>query len=114
MEIVECKDPFERLGALGPLFAEHYCEVTVAKDVQAFDPDLLQYEAFHRAGDLVVLLLMDGEKIAGYCVAIFYRTLHWHVTACHVDLFYVDPSARGKMGGMRMKKNDIRFPLISR
>jgi GNAT superfamily N-acetyltransferase len=77
----------------------------VAKDVQQFDPALDQYEAMHQAGKLIVLLLLEAERIVGYSVAILYTPLHWRrVCACHGDVFYIDPTFRGRTAGLRLKK----------
>ncbi len=110
MEIIEVKDPFGRFTdaqwqEMIGLFSNHWDELTTAKDLMQLKPKIDHYKAAQDEGTLHVLILTDGDKIAGYSISFCYYHLHWSDTLIfHNDIIYINPEYRKGSWGLRLIK----------
>lgn len=90
-----------------PLLMAHWEEIAHFKDIP-LKPDQAAYEAIAAAGNLRVYTVRESGPIArliGYAVFFLRRNMHYSTSLQAVqDILYLDPSARGKLVGLRFIK----------
>jgi L-amino acid N-acyltransferase YncA len=89
--------------ALQTLWREHYNELREAhQERMEMGPDLATYEALDRQGSLVVLTARSAGALVGYCLAVVKRHPHYPTVCGFEDSYYLTPSARRGMAGVRL------------
>ncbi|MBM9403430.1 GNAT family N-acetyltransferase [Gluconacetobacter azotocaptans] len=91
------------LADMRPLWAAHFHEVAADQARVPLDMDLAAYAALEAAGALHVVTMRDGDRLAGYLVAMVWPHLH-HRSTLHAffDLYYVRPADRRWTAGLRL------------
>jgi GNAT superfamily N-acetyltransferase len=83
----------------------HYEELALDKWSVPLDPDWQKYERMDAAGQLSIVTLRAQGRLAGYCFMVVDTELHYRTTlSAKMDVFWIAPEHRGKMGGMRLFK----------
>lgn len=73
------------------------------KDKIALAPNYAEYERAHATGQLHVTTVRDRGELVGYLTAIVRPHLHYaHSLSAYFDLYYVTPSHRLWMTGVRL------------
>ena len=81
----------------------HWQEVGVYRDKIVLDPNYAEYERAHNTGQLHVTAVRDAGKLVGYLTAIVRPHLHYsHSLTAYFDLYYVAPSHRRGMVGVKL------------
>lgn len=95
----------EVLEDLKPFFHGHWEELALNKDKVPLDPDYPQYLAREAAGGVVLVTLRSDGAIVGYFVGFVAPHIHYKsCLTCTMDIFYIQPEFRGRMGGVRLFK----------
>jgi len=88
------------------LWAGHWQEAGVDPKRYAFKPSVRTYLRLLRDEKLHLVLARCEERIVGYFVGLIAHHLHAGSTlACHADHFYLEPTARRGLEGLRL----VRF-----
>ena len=81
----------------------HYRELALDQDKVPLDVDFAGYRALDEAGLVTYVTLRDEGRLVGYFVGFVKPSLHYRSTLMAVmDIYYVHPSVRGRMGGVRL------------
>jgi len=95
----------ERLEELKPLFPLHYDELALNKESVPLDPQYDIYLQRDAAGQVVLVTLREFGRLVGYFVGFVAPGLHYKTClTCTMDIFYVHPDVRCRMGGPRLFK----------
>ena len=95
----------ERLDELKVLFPQHYSELALNQDVVPLDPQYHVYLAREAAGELILVTLREAGRLVGYFIGFIAPGLHYQTClTCQMDIFYVHPDIRCRMGGPRLFK----------
>lgn len=95
----------ERLDELKVLFPQHYQELALNQDVVPLDPQYPVYLAREAAGELILVTLREAGRLVGYFIGFIAPGLHYQTClTCQMDIFYVHPDIRCRMGGPRLFK----------
>jgi GNAT superfamily N-acetyltransferase len=87
----------EQLKELIPL---HYEELAMNKDKVPLSPRWECYERSEAAGELLLIVLRDEGRMAGYFIGFVAPGLHYSTClTCIQDIFYVKPDERGAAAG---------------
>lgn len=87
------------------LILAHWEEIALNKDTVPLDPDWDTYYKADAGGVLHLVTARDGEKLVGYSVYIVTTNLHYRsLTVADTDIFYLSPSYRKGMCGVRLIK----------
>lgn len=101
----QVEDFFIALDEMLPMLPQHWEELALDKDIIPLDPQWKKYRVLYDAGQLLLVTLRERGALVGYCWLIIAPGLHYgsslHAT---VDIFWVAPSHRGRMGGRRLFK----------
>lgn len=93
----------ERLEELKPLFPLHWEELALNRDRVPLDPQYDIYIAREQRGELLLVTLREAGAIVGYFIGFIAPGLHYRTClTCTMDIFYVHPKHRGRMGGARL------------
>ena len=86
------------------LVQEHRDELATYKDVMALNPDRERYKELEDAGRLKTLVLRDDDnKIVGYSVLVFSRSLHYKdLSLATNDVIYVRKDLRNTGWGLKL------------
>lgn len=89
------------VNELKPLFEIHYKEISAHKQhAIALEPDYVRYQLKEIAGELLFIALRREGRLVGYFSGFIGSALHYKSTLqLGLDLFYVEPSSRGKIHG---------------
>ena len=91
------------LEEVRPLLALHYEELALNKDCVPLDPQYGEYLKRDAQGMVMAVTLRDAGKLVGYFVGFVAPGLHYQTClTLHLDIFWVHPEHRGKMGGVRL------------
>ena len=91
----------EMLALAGDLFAEHWDEIALNKQVMALKPDAARYEAMEASGALFILAAFNQDGVlVGYSVNFVMRHLHYaDLCVASNDLLFVSKEHRhGRLG----------------
>lgn len=98
-------EPFSSVYAeLLPLLKEHYGEISTHKDRDIpLEPLVEVYRIREADGSLMMAIGRETGKIVGYFVCFIAPGLHYRsCLTCSPDIFYVDPTRRAGIAGVRM------------
>lgn len=85
------------------LFRSHWEEIGVHRDIMPLDPDYDRYNELDRQGALLVVTARSGEKMVGYIMYLFSKSLHYKGWMNgHVDIVYVAPEYRRGGAGLKL------------
>lgn len=91
----------EMLALAGELFAEHWDEIALNKQVMVLKPDAKRYEAMEANGGLLILAAFDKDgALVGYSVNFIMCHLHYaDLCIASNDLLFVSKAHRhGRLG----------------
>ena len=95
----------ERLEELKPLLPLHWEELALDKDKVPLDPQYDVYLQRDAQGQVILVTLRQEGRLMGYFVGFIAPGLHYKTClTCTLDIFYVHPDVRGRMGGVRLFK----------
>lgn len=93
----------ERLEELKVLLPLHYEELALNKDVVPLDPQYDIYIKREAMGEVLFVTLREAGRMVGYFIGFVAPGLHYRTClTCTMDIFYVHPDVRGRMGGVRL------------
>lgn len=98
----------EMLSNAGQLFAAHWDEIALNKQVMVLKPDEARYRAMEASGGLLILgAFIDGE-LAGYSVNFVIHHLHYaDLCVCSNDLLFIaKPHREGGVGIRLMRRTE--------
>ena len=101
----------EMLDKAGELFADHWDEIALNKQVMVLKPDAARYEAMEASGGLMILAAFDADgALVGYSVNFVMRHLHYaDLCICSNDLLFVSKDHRhGRMGLQLIRATEAR------
>jgi GNAT superfamily N-acetyltransferase len=99
----QVEDFFAALPEMLPMLPRHWAELALDKDQVPLDPDWRRYRALYDQGQLLLVTLRERGCLIGYCWVIIAPGLHYASTLhATVDIFWIDPDYRGRMGGRRL------------
>jgi len=88
---------------IAALSGEHYDALALDKELVPLDPDWDRYRELDARGQLCTVTLRAQGKLAGYCIMFVLPELHYRTTlSAKMDMFWVTPEYRGRMGGLRL------------
>ena len=91
------------LPELVQLWPAHWHEVAMHQDRIPLDPNYVEYERAYGSGQLHLTAVRDQGRLVGYLTAIVRPHLHYaHSLSAFYDLYYVLPSHRRGMVGVRL------------
>lgn len=86
------------------LIAKHWHEIATYEDIP-LDVDSDTYRKAEAAGRLCILTVRSQGQLVGYAVFILTQHLHYRGSMCaNQDVFYLDPSFRGRWIGVQLIK----------
>jgi len=95
----------ERLEDLKPFFPRHWEELALNQKQVPLDPQYDVYLEKDAAGQVMLVTLRAGGDLAGYFIGFVQPGLHYKTClTLTMDIFYVLPEHRGKMGGVILFK----------
>lgn len=99
----QVEDFFAALPELLPMLPRHWEELALDKDQIPLDPQWNKYRALYDSGQLLLVTLRESGRLTGYCWVIIAPGLHYGSTLhATIDIFWIDPVYRGRMGGRRL------------
>jgi GNAT superfamily N-acetyltransferase len=88
-----------------PLLQRHWQEIALDQDTVEMVPDWPRYEAMERLGQLSIVSVRASGRLVGYCAMVIQPGLHYATTLeARMDVFFLAPEHRGRMGGVRLFK----------
>lgn len=88
-----------------PLLPRHYEELALNKDKVPLDPQYDVYLARDAAGEVLTVTLRSAGELVGYFVGFVAPALHYRTClTLTLDIFWLAPEHRGKMGGIKLFK----------
>lgn len=88
-----------------PLFPEHWKELALNQDKVPLDPQYDVYLDREALGQVLFVCGRDAGQIVAYFVGFVAPGLHYKTClTLQMDIFWVMPSARGAMAGVRLFK----------
>ncbi len=101
-----CVEPFPPfLEEAKPLFPRHWEELALDKDNVPLDPQYDEYLRRDANGQILLVVMRDAGKLAGYFVGFVAPGLHYQTClTLTLDIFWIAPEHRGQMGGVRLFK----------
>jgi GNAT superfamily N-acetyltransferase len=101
--VASVEDFFAALPEMLPMLPQHWRELALDKEQIPLDPRWGDYRALYDQGKLLLVTLRERGQLVGYCWLIVAPGLHYGSTLhATVDIFWVAPSHRGRMGGRRL------------
>lgn len=90
----------ERLDDLKPFFPRHWEELALNQKQVPLDPQYDVYLAKDAAGEIMLVTLRSDGELVGYFVGFIQPGLHYKTClTVTMDIFYILPEFRGRMGG---------------
>ena len=104
----------DRLEELKTILPRHWEELALDKDKVPLDPQYDVYIDREKKGGLIFIVgRLNGEMVA-YFIGFVGPGIHYKTClTCTMDIFYVTPEHRGRMGGIRLFKF-VKAELIRR
>lgn len=99
-------EPFGRvIEEAKPLLQRHWEEIALDRDSVPLEPDWPRYAAMERLGQLSVVTVRAQGRMVGYCCMVIQPGLHYRsCLEARMDIFWIAPEYRGRMGGVRLFK----------
>lgn len=89
------------LGEMQALFPQHWEELALHRDKVPLDPMYEIYLERDKRNEMVVVTLREEGAMRGYFIGFINPGLHYRTClTCIMDIFYVDPPYRNRMGGL--------------
>jgi len=106
MTLTAAPEPFAPfLEEVAPLLPRHYLELALDQDHVPLDPCFEEYHRLDALGRILVVTLREKGELAGYFVGFVGPALHYrNLLQLSLDIFWVAPEHRGKMGGFILFK----------
>lgn len=102
---IQLEDFADVIDEAQPLLMRHWAEIALDKDEVPLDPDRAKYDALNRMGQLSVMTVRSKGALVGYSCMIINPGLHNKSTLqARMDIFYLAPEFRGRLGGFRLLK----------
>lgn len=97
-------EPFsEIVREVKPLLQRHWEELALDKEEVPLDPDWPRYARLEASGQLSVVTVRENGRLVGYSWMVIGPSLHYRSTLEAVmDIFWLAPEVRGRMGGRRL------------
>lgn len=93
----------DAIPEMWPLLQRHWDEIALDKDDVPLDPDWDLYRTLESMGQLLIVTLRAQGVMVGYAVMFIRTEAHYRSTLCgRMDVFWIDPAYRGRMGGVRL------------
>lgn len=103
IQVLECG--VERINDLWQLFEMHREELATHKHLMVLKPDVEKYRYLNERGELLKLVLLDGEEIVGYSMTIIGKNLHYSdVVFAYNDVLFLHPDYRKGSWGVKLIK----------
>jgi predicted GNAT superfamily acetyltransferase len=95
----------EMLAHAGELFAEHWDEIALNKQVMVLKPDEARYRGMEASGGLLILAAFVDGELVGYSVNFVIHHLHYaDLCVCSNDLLFIAQSHREGGLGIRLMR----------
>jgi len=99
----QVEDFFQALPEMLPYLPQHYAELALDKDQVPLDPDWRRYRALYDLGQLLLVTLRERGRLVGYSWTFITPHMHYGSTlTATMDIFWIVPEYRGRMGGKRL------------
>lgn len=93
------------LEEIKPLLPRHWEELALNKDNVPLDPDWERYASIDALGQLSIVTVRVQGRLVGYCAMVIQVGLHYRTCLeARMDVFWIAPEYRGRMGGVRLFK----------
>lgn len=93
----------ENLAELQELLPLHYRELALNQDKVPLDPQYPVYLSREDEGGLLMVALREAGRLVGYFIGFIAPGLHYQTClTLTMDIFYVHPDYRCRMGGPRL------------
>ncbi|WP_070152618.1 GNAT family N-acetyltransferase [Sphingobium phenoxybenzoativorans] len=104
--LTACVEPFPPfLDEVKPMLPRHWEELALNKDKVPLDPQYDEYLRRDAAGQILLIVMREAGKLAGYFVGFVAPGLHYQsCLTLTLDIFWIAPEHRGQMGGVRLFK----------
>jgi len=104
--LTACVEPFPPfLDEVKPMLPRHWEELALNKDKVPLDPQYDEYIRRDAAGQILLIVMREAGKLAGYFVGFVAPGLHYRsCLTLTLDIFWIAPEHRGQMGGVRLFK----------
>ena len=104
MEHLSCQvEEFSRvIDEAKPLLFRHWLDLALDKDKVPLDPNWKRYEEMEAQGALSIVTARSNGVLVGYSCMIVARGLHYEPLEARMDIFWLAPELRGRMGGIRL------------
>ena len=86
------------------LLFRHWEEIALDRDRVPLEPDWKRYEQLDALGALSIVTARAGGRMVGYSCMLVHRGLHYSPLEARMDIFWLAPEYRGRMGGIRLFK----------
>jgi ribosomal protein S18 acetylase RimI-like enzyme len=104
--IIRQESFYSVIDKIKPLNLLHHQETDDLKEEVPLDPDYELYKFLEEQGMLIVITARELGKLVGYLTYTTTPVLHHKSTKiANADMFYILPSYRGSMLGLRMLRN---------
>jgi GNAT superfamily N-acetyltransferase len=98
---VEPWAPFREEAA--PLLPRHWEELALEKDKVPLDPNWRRYAELDAVGAISLVTMRQSGRLVGYSIMFVMPGLHYMgCLEARMDIFWVAPEVRGRMGGLRL------------
>lgn len=95
----------EMLAHAGQLFAEHWDEIALNKQVMVLKPDEARYRSMEASGGMLILAAFVDGELVGYSVNFVIHHLHYaDLCVCSNDLLFIAQSHREGGLGIRLMR----------
>lgn len=93
------------LEEVKPLLPLHYEELALNKDEVPLAPQYDEYLRRDALGMVMTIAMREAGELVGYFVGFVAPGLHYQTClTLHLDIFWLKPEHRGKMGGVMLFK----------
>lgn len=93
------------LEEVKPLLEKHYEELALNRDQVPLSPQYDEYLSRDAKGMVMTVTVRDEGELVGYFVGFIAPGLHYSTClTLHLDIFWIKPEHRGKMGGFKLFK----------
>lgn len=96
------EDYLDTLPELTEVYPLHWRELAVSSDIP-LEPDYAAYGHLYAAGQLLLVTLREGPRLAGYFIGFIFPEMHYKsCLTCTGDIFFILPQYRGGMAGLKL------------
>lgn len=102
MQVENAVDILREAAATGML-QQHWEELALDKGEVPLAPDWDRYQLMDAHGMLSAIAVRERSRLVGYSIMVLTHGLHYRdCSEARMDIFWLDPEVRGRMGGVRM------------